>query len=87
MNGEVLGIYVSAGGSKCSVVILRRCKGPLESYNSHCGRYHSNLDYISLPSNVDPAEAFELDVDNTSDHLPILLNLRFSKRIPTASNL
>ena len=66
--------------------LLRRCKGPLESYNSHCERYHSTLDYIFLPNcllnNIDSAETFELDVDNTSDHLPIQVNLRIPERIP-----
>ena len=64
----------------CPINLLRRCKGPLELHNSHCGRYHSTLDYIFLPNclldNVDSAETFELDVDNTSDYLPILVNLR-----------
>ena len=75
----------------CPINLLRRCKGPLESYNYHCGRYHSTLDYIFLPNcllnNIYSAETFELDVDNTSDHLPILVNLRISKKIPTALNL
>ena len=55
------------------------------------GRYHSTLDYIflinCLLNNIDSAETFELDVDNTSDHLPILVNLRISERILIALNL
>ena len=74
----------------CPINLLRRCKGPLELYNSHCGRYHSTLDYIFLPNcllnNIESAETFELDVDNTSDHLPILVNLRIPKRIPIVLN-
>ena len=74
----------------CTIDLLRRCKGPLESYNSHCRRYHLNLDYISLPNcllnNIESAETFELDVDNTSEHLPILVNLRFPERIPIVLN-
>ena len=73
------------------ICLLRSCKRPLESYNSHCWRYHSTLDYIFLPNcllnNVDSAETFELNVDNTSDHLPILFNLSFSERIPITLNL
>ena len=72
----------------CPINLLKRCKGSLESYNSHCGRYHSTLDCNFLPNcllnNIDSAETFELDVDNTSDHLPILVNLRIFERIPTA---
>ena len=74
----------------CPINLLRRCKGPLESYNSHCGRYHSTQDYIFVPycllNNIESAETFELDVDNTSDHLPILVNLRIPERIPIVLN-
>ena len=69
----------------CPVNLLKQCKGPLESFNSHCGRYHSTLDYIFLPNcllnNIDSPETFDQDVDNTSDHLPILVNLKFSERL------
>ena len=34
----------------CPINLLIRCKGPLESYNSHCGRYKSTLDYVFLPT-------------------------------------
>ena len=74
----------------CPINLLRRCKGHLESYNSHGGRYHSTLDYIFVPNcllnNIDSAETFELDVDNTSDHSPILVNLRIPERIPIVLN-
>ena len=50
-----------------------------------------DITYILLPNcllnNIDSAETFELDVDNTSDHLPNLVNLRMCERIPTALNL
>ena len=69
----------------CPVNLLKQCKGPLESFNSHCWRYHSTLDYIFLPNcllnNIDSPETFDQDVDNTSDHLPILVNLKFSERL------
>ena len=69
----------------CPVNLLKQCKGPLESFNSHCGRYHSALDYIFLPNcllnDIDSPETFYQDVDNTSDHLPILVNLKFSERL------
>ena len=74
----------------CPINLLRRCKGPLELYNSHCRRYHLTLDSIFLPNcllnNIKSAETFELDVDNTSDHLPILVNLRIPERIPIVLN-
>ena len=69
----------------CPVNLLKQCKGPLESFNSHCGRYHSTLDYIFLPNcllnNIDSPETFDQDVNNTSDHLPILVNPKFSERL------
>ena len=69
----------------CPVNLLKQYKGPLESCNSHCGRYHSTLDYIFLPNcllnNIDSLETFDQDVDNTSDHLPILGNLKSSERL------
>ena len=69
------------------VNLLKQCKGPLESCNSHCGRYHSTLDYIFLPNcllnNIDSSETFDQDVDNTSYHLPILVNHKFSERLAT----
>ena len=69
----------------CPVNLLKWCKGPFESFNSHCGRYHSTLNYIFLPNcllnNVDSPETFEQDVDNTSNHLPILVNLKFLERL------
>ena len=71
--------------SICPVNLLKQCKGPLESFNSHCGRYHSTLDYIFLPNcllnNIDSPETFDQDVDNISGHLPILVNLKFSERL------
>ena len=42
-------------------------------------------DYIFLPNcllnNIDSSGTFDQDVDNTSDHLPILVNLKFSERL------
>ena len=34
-----------------------------------------------LLNNIDSPETFDQDVDNTSDHLPILVNLKFSERL------
>ena len=71
----------------CPVYLLKQCKGPLESFNSHCWRYHLTLDYIFLPNcllnNIDSPETFDQDVNDTSDHLPILVNLNFSERLAT----
>ena len=57
----------------CPVNLLKQCKGPLESFNYHCGKYQSTMDYIFLPNcllnNIDSPETFDHDVDNTSDHL------------------
>ena len=35
--------------NNCPVNLLEQYKGPLELYNSYCGRYRSTLDYIFLP--------------------------------------
>ena len=57
----------------------------METYYSHCGRYHSTLDYIFLPNclldNILISKTFDLDTDNTSDHLPIQLNISYSSRL------
>ena len=74
----------------CPANLLKQCKESLESFNSHCERYHSALDYIFPPNcllnNIDSPETFDQDVDNTSDHLPILVNLKFSERLAIDSD-
>ena len=63
----------------CSVNLMNMCAGPLETFNSFCGRYHTTLDYTFVPncllSSITSAKTFEADFDNTSDHLPIQLTL------------
>ena len=63
----------------CPVNLMNMCTGPLETFNSFCGRYHTTLDYIFVPncllSSITSAKTFEADPDNTSDHLPIQLTL------------
>ena len=34
----------------CPVNLMRMCTGPLETFNSCCGRFHSTLDHIFLPN-------------------------------------
>ena len=74
----------------CPVNLLKQCKGPLESLNSHCGRYHSTLGYIFLPNclldNIHSLETFDQDIDNISDDLPILVNLKCSERLAIDSD-
>ena len=57
--------------------LMRMCTGPLETFNSYCGRFHSTFDCIFLPnclmSSIKLAKTFDDVVDNTSDHLPIQL--------------
>ena len=36
----------------CSVNLMGTCHGPTVTYFSHCGRYHSALDYIFLPNSL-----------------------------------
>ena len=54
----------------------------METYYSHCGRYSSTLDYVFLPNclldNILMAKTFDLEFDNTSDHVPIQLNVSYS---------
>ena len=54
----------------------------MEKYYSHCGRYRSTLDYIFLLSclldNILMTKTFDLDIGNTSDHVPIQLNISYS---------
>ena len=65
----------------CPVNLMRMYTGLLETFNSHCGRFHSTLDSTFLPncllSSIESAKTFD-DVDNTSDHLPIQLKLCYA---------
>ena len=69
----------------CPVNLLKSCIGPMETYYSHCGRYRSTLDYIFLPSylldNILMVKTFDLEIDNTLDHVPIQLNVSYSSRL------
>ena len=71
----------------CPVNLLNTCCGPLETYISHCERNIFTLDYILLPNclsnNVVSCRTFDKNIDNTSDHLPIKLELNYS----TGSNM
>ena len=55
------------------VNLMNMCTGPLETFNSFCGRHHSTLDDIFVPncllSSIESAKTFEASLDNTSDHL------------------
>ena len=67
------------------VDLLKSCIGPVETYYSHCGRYCSTRDYIFLPNclldNILMVKTFDLDIDNTSDHVSIQLNISYSSRL------
>ena len=66
----------------CPVNLMNMCAGPLETFNSFCGRYHTTLDYIFVPncllSSITSAKTFEADPDNTSDHFHIQLTLNIN---------
>ena len=55
--------------SLCPVNLMRMCSGPLNTFNSYCGRFHSTIDYIFLPncllSSIKFAKTFDDDIDNT----------------------
>ena len=69
----------------CPVNLLKSCTGPGETYYSHCGRYCSTLDYIFLPNclldNILMVKTFDLEIDNTSDHVPVQLNVSYLSRL------
>ena len=69
---------------------MNMCAGTLETFNSFCGRYHTTLDYIFVPnillSGIMSAKTLEADPDNTSDHLPIQLNLTIYNVASCAGN-
>ena len=64
------------------VNLMNMCTGPLEEFNLFCGRHHNTLNYIFVPncllSSIESAKIFEVDPDNTSDHLPIQMTLNFT---------
>ena len=65
----------------CPVNLLLLCEGPLVTYSSFCRKYHSTIDYIVLPNCLQDkiifAKTFNFDVDNTSDHQPIIMKLNY----------
>ena len=69
----------------CPVNLLKSCIGHVGTCYSHCGRYRSTLDYIFLPNclldNILMVKTFHLEIDNTSDHVPIQLNVSYSSRL------
>ena len=69
----------------CPANLLSNCDGALETYISDCGRHRSTLDYIFVPNcllgNIISCKTFDMQIENTSDHLPIKLELNY----PTSS--
>ena len=63
----------------CPINLLGLCDGPADTLNSYCRRYRSTLDYIFVPNclfnEIFSAKTFDLSVENTSDHLPIVIKL------------
>ena len=49
---------------------------------SHCGKYRSTIDYKFLPNclqnSIVMSKTFDLDIDNTSDHHPVIAKLDYS---------
>ena len=66
----------------CPTNPLQICCGPLETFVSHCGRFKSTIYYILLPNclsdSILSCKTFEYVIDNTSDHLPITLEIDYS---------
>ena len=59
----------------------------METFISHCGRFRSTIDYIFVPSSllnkVITSKTTEMLPDNTSDHVPVQLNLYCSHSLET----
>ena len=70
----------------CPANLLSNCDGPLGTYISDCGRHRSALDCIFVPNcllgNTISCKTFDMQMENTSDHLPITLELNY----PTSSH-
>ena len=70
------------------VNLFQNCIGPLDTLFSTCGRFRSTIDYILLPNywfeKTSNAKTFCLSVDNTSDHVPIQvdIDLPFASVLP-----
>ena len=66
----------------CPTNLLSTRRGPLETFVSHCGRFKSTIDYIFLPNclfdSIVSSKVFEQTIDNTSDHLPVKLEINYS---------
>ena len=70
----------------CPINLLGLCT---DTFISHFGRYRSTLDYIFVPNclfEIYSAKTFDLSVENTSDHLPIMIKLNHSK-IPDCAKI
>ena len=65
----------------CPVNLLSTSCGPLETFVAHSGRYKSTLDYILLPNclfdSIIFCKTFDKSIDNTSDHLPVMLKIKY----------
>ena len=65
----------------CPVNLLPTSCGPLETFVVHSGRYKSTLDYILLPNclfdSIIFCKTFDKSIDNTSDHLPATLKIKY----------
>ena len=65
----------------CPTNLLSRCEGPLMTYFSHCERYKLTIDYIFLPNclyhSIVSRITFDRDIENTSDHVPVKLQVEF----------
>ena len=66
----------------CPMNLLSTCRGPLETFVSHCGRFKSTIDYIFLPNclfdSIVSSKVFEL----LTIHQTIsLLNLKLTTRL------
>ena len=69
----------------CPANLLSNCNGPLETYIPDFGRHRSTLDFIFVPNcllgNIISCKTFDMQIENTSDHLPVTLELNY----PTSS--
>ena len=65
----------------CPINLLPTSCGPLKTVVAHSGSQKSTFDYVLLPNcwfdSIVFRKTFDNCVDNTSDHLPVILKIKY----------
>ena len=77
--GKIVRICALFQSVPCQFVSELHWSFNLDTFFSTCGRFRSTMDYILLPNcwfeKTSNAKTFCLSVDNTSDHVPIQVDI------------